>query len=430
MKTRVILLTLLLVAFGAHAGDVSLPNQTARQEIRLYKSDGSRKTTGAARCYMDGADSSDTEYQVDLTRTIAGGDTFWVAGDTTQSGDQYRDVRVDIYSTDGSDSLLLDNYLLHGRWVGKNAVDATAVATDAIDGSKVIDRTLQAADADTGAWTTVEIQNNTLLGEDISTAADLDVNSATIGDSLHVAGAATFEDSLKAYGGIYVWTGSALVLIPWALIPTDSPSTNDVLEFNGTRAQWDSGLALSGLTVSGNTTFGSPASGDTDSTIVADLHRVKYRLVLGGNGQKGSLRFNRHGYFQDIVAGQIEAGDGNAVLMLPYEAGAAGDHFSVMAVAGDTTKVGFTTPKWEWAGQKTYSENTNTWQYFVISGMDAPLCVDPATDASWPVLITPAYFAGLEKRFSGYVSNDTLVVQVVSAFTQDWVLNIHIRESD
>jgi len=307
MKLKTALwLGFLLWVLPAFAGDVSLPSQTARQELHLYESDGSRKTSGSARAYMDGADSSDVDYQIDLTFSAAGACSCWYAGDTTGGGDQYRDVRVDVYSTDGSDSLVLDNYLLHGRWVGKDAVDGTAIAIDAVNGSKILDRTLQAADADTGAWTTLEVLDNTLTGDDISTGADLSVNSVTAGD-VYVG------DSL---------TVGTVVAAP-DVVASDDVIAADLVQGADVTAT-DDLIALDDLAVTDDASIGGRFAQTSNTPADSSWFKQLLTAYKGVEVPTGyGLRFRQGANIMRMLCGDIGSGDGTFDFKPPITQGSA-----------------------------------------------------------------------------------------------------------
>lgn len=413
----------------------ALTAQTTRDEYVIWKSDGTKAVTGKARGYVSTTDSTDSGNQAQLAFNAAGGCSCWVWPDTMRNGNKLRSARYDLY---WNDSLVVSSLFIKGNREAAGAVDDTATAANSVSTTDIQNLAVTAAKIDSGVVAGYHVEDGTLTGADIASTSNLSVNSITVADSLHVENITVIGDSLST--GLLI-VSQQLDTPDIRCLGCDSIKVNQLTHFEQGIQVEDTLTARTQGATGG--VIGIEAGDDppTRAFLINSGYGADYTVdvvsptfpgaITTGNAANAGA-FIVYDGSSNYTTIQQPSSSSNWLIKLP--ATFTDGQFLKAAVSGTTITLSTADPlaseKWEWAGQKTYSENTNTWQYFVISGMNAPECLDPSTDASWPVLITPAYFAGLEKRFTGYVSHDTLTVQVVSAFTQDWVLNIHIRESD
>ena len=460
-------------------------SQTIRDRLILIESDGTRKTSGNARIFIAGADTSLTRNQCDLVIDVTA-DTTWYAPDTMNDGStRLRGSRYDIYSIDGVDVQLEDNIWIPGALTPRASVDSTSVQAGELDGSHVKNGTLTGSDLSTSTVAKANMAPDAIGADELDDSGDFLVNSlhattdVRADDSLSIGTSGAIGKALHYDGGGYY-----AALTPSASMsgnasfywPVATGSTNGLYQKTATGAQIT--LSPSGLTsISATTLIGNLAASSyaaSDSSYVRNLFRVGKGLHLGGWGNQGAAYWHRGGYTLSDLCPDLASGDGTFSRTLPNTQGSIYDvlqnegsgiwgwtnaprHASValddgssntltisvdplasnlaMHIDADTVATGdmfiatvsgstiTLHPKQRFIGQVSYTENTNTWEYFVISGMDA------ATDYSWIVHLTMQDYPTTAMRsFAGYAIHDTLAVIVPAAFTTDYILNYTIQE--
>jgi hypothetical protein len=206
--TLAILILLLAIPSLYSSGDImegtASNTQRPREEFILFTSTGDRLTSATAdvRGYLRNADSSLTTSQIDLFRDEIGVDTFWVAPDTTVSGDSLRNAYWDLWRIDGVDVKLREAVYISGYYSAKDVNDSTSIGASEVSTSHVLDYSLTGADIDS-----LEIETFHIVADAVTGAKLLD-GTVDTDDIAAEAITPTKIDSSEAFtvGGLYINT--------------------------------------------------------------------------------------------------------------------------------------------------------------------------------------------------------------------------------
>lgn len=390
MRTIRVLVGLLILTLGvpmAGADVVDVSSQTVLEPVYVYGPGLVRLTGRTVVGHLAGGDSSLAYNRLPFTESAAC--SCYVTADTMADGSAIKTGRYEIWTTNGVDTLRWETLWIQGRTAGTFTVGDSSMATAAV-GSRAIGAeavgTSELADKGIGAddYGDLSIPNRAIaLGA---------VYSENLETNVDVAGRLT-SDSLSADDPVFVNYIKTPVVLPY----TGGTSTPTPI--------WGHVILAPNATIRGDTLWVRPSSGSIGGTLVLDD-------IPGGSGYQFAVTVD--GLTEDILW-KVTAGEGTDGDVWTYSGG----------------YVGWATRKWEWEGQRQWTDDLAGSQIFTdIPGLDAPNCVTVGTDDCWAVQITPVEFAGSERRFSGYVSHDTLTVNISSSTTVNWWLHIRIREAD
>ena len=273
------------------------------------------------------------------------------------------------------------------------------------------------------------IRNAAVGADEIDATADVSLNSLTVTDSIYAANkirmGGSDTDSLIDVG--YLQVNYQLDTPDIRCFLADSILVANKMHFiQGYQTADTSYIGYHGAALGGVLAIYEP---DGQYAIymknsgVGAFHTIDFAAPnfftasLGTSSSKGLLLMNDGS--SNTLTISVDPLASNLAMHIDADTVATGD-ILVATVSGSTITL---RPKQRFIGQVSYTENTNTWEYFVISGMDA------ATDYSWIVHLTMQDYPTTAMRsFAGYAIHDTLAVIVPAAFTTDYILNYTIQE--
>ncbi len=201
MKAMMRFLVIAMLA-GLQLAAVPQANQTSRDEIYVYETNGAKSITRTLRAYETAA--ADTSLPaVQITPTASAPCSCYVVPDVTISGARRRDSRWDVYSIAGADMLIYLGMFFRGSEAQVGASDSASVQSGQLYSVHIADTTIANVDLANDAVDNRVLANDAVASVNVIAGA---IDSTDAGNAKLSGNDLALKGVAHASGDLIVWS--------------------------------------------------------------------------------------------------------------------------------------------------------------------------------------------------------------------------------